>query len=181
MTTNSQQRGLTLIEICATLAIAAILLATAVTNFSGMLQRHQTEGVASVLASDLQWLRTEAVARRQSLRISFGTQAGGGGCYVIHTGAASACTCGAPGPAVCSPGAQAIKTVQAPTGGKGVQIAINVPSKSMVYEPLRGTTSPTGTIAVEGAATKGVHHVVSILGRVHTCAPAGGLSGYKPC
>jgi type IV fimbrial biogenesis protein FimT len=68
--------------------------------------------------------------------------------------------------------------VQAPPNGT-VVVTANV--ASMLYDPVRGTTSPTATIAVGAPESAGLRHVVNILGRVRTCAPAGGLRGYRAC
>lgn len=176
---NVAQRGLTLIETSIVLAIAAIAATSAVAGFGDMRERLQVKGVAAELASDLQFVRSEAVARNQRLQFSFSTLPSGASCYVIHTGPESACTCAADGTAECVGAAEPIKAVQAPTG---IGVTVNGKSSvSMVYDPLRGTTSPAATINMVSANSISVRHVVNILGRVRTCAPAGGLSGYRPC
>lgn len=175
---HARQRGLTLIETLSTAAIAAVLASSAVSGFGGLLERRQIEGVAAELASDLQFVRSEAVARNQGVRIGFGTAPGGASCYVVHTGPAGACTCSDAGTAVCAAPARLVKAVLAPAGGK-VILQSNV--ASMLYDPVRGTTSPTATISVATAGGPGLRHVVNILGRVRTCAPAGGISGYRAC
>lgn len=175
---HAAQRGLTLIEVIATVAIAAVLATSAVSGFRDLLERRRIEGVAAELASDLQFVRSEAVARNQGVRISFGMTPGGASCYVIHTEPAGVCSCSATSPASCAAPARLIKAVQAPAGGK-VLVQANV--ASMLYDPVRGTTSPAASIAVATAEGRGLRHVVNILGRVRTCAPAGGLSGYRAC
>jgi type IV fimbrial biogenesis protein FimT len=175
---KAAQRGLTLIETATTLAIGAVMATSAVSGFSELRQRRQIEGVASELASDLQFVRSEAVARNRNVSISFGTLPGGASCYVIHTGAPSACNCAHAGPALCTGPAEVIKAVRAPAGGR---VVIQTKVASMLYHPVRGTTSPAATIHVGTPQGAGLRHVVNILGRVRTCSPAGGLPGYKSC
>lgn len=175
---HSAQRGLTLIETVAVLAILAIVATSAVSGFGKLRERHQVRGVAAELASDLRFVRTEAVSRNENVAISFSTMPGGASCYVIHTGAKSACTCEASGAAQCTGSAVPIKTVATPGGG-AVFLQSKVPS--MLYHPVRGTVSPASTIDVHTAAGPGLRHVVSIPGRVRTCSPKDGLPGHKPC
>ena len=65
------QRGVTLIEAAVAMTIGAIALSTAAPGFRGLIERKRLEGVATQLATDLQFVRTAAVARNEPLRISF--------------------------------------------------------------------------------------------------------------
>jgi type IV fimbrial biogenesis protein FimT len=61
----------------------------------------------------------------------------------------------------------------------GVAVAANV--RSLVFEPTRGTVTPTATLRVEGARAA-VHQVVNIMGRIRSCTPdAAAMPGYKAC
>jgi len=90
---QTTQRGLTLVEASIVLTVVALSVTTAIAGFGDLIQKRHTEGVAAELANDLQFVRTEAVARNQGVRIGFGSESGGARCYVIHTGAAGACSC----------------------------------------------------------------------------------------
>lgn len=176
---NAAQRGLTLIEAIIVLAIVAIGATSAVSGFGDMRERLRIKGVTAELASDLQFVRSEAVARNRSVRISFSTLASGASCYVIHTGPPSACRCAAASAAAqCTGVAQAIKAVKVPPG---IDLQVKPKAASMGYDPVRGTTSPSATIDFVSGNIIHVRHVVNILGRVRTCAPLGGLSGYRRC
>ena len=174
---RNSQRGLTLIEVCATLAIASILAGTAAPSFKDIKQRRTLEGVSTELATDLQYVRSEAVARNQSVRLTV-QQFAGGACYVIHTGSSTACQCAADGTVACAAGAQALKTVVLPNERR-VDLASN--SVSMLWHPDRGTVTPTGTLRLSLPDGKAIHHVVNILGRARTCSPQGQVSGQKVC
>lgn len=173
-----QQRGVSLIEVSAVLAVIAIVSAGAIPGLKDLQQRQQTRSVVTEIGTDLQWLRSEAVSRNQGIRISFSSGANGQGCYVIHTGAASACTCQAVGPAQCVGDAREIKTVSQPTSGL-TRVHANV--SYMLYAPQHGTTTPGGSVFITGADGRSVKHVVSLMGRVRTCSPEGAVTGYPRC
>jgi len=170
------QHGVTLIEAAVAMAIAAIAISTTAPSLQGLVARKRLEGVATQLATDLQYLRTETVSRNEPVRISFHADPGGS-CYVIHTGAKSQCSCIGPAPATCSGNAEQIKTVYLPAAG---QIAVQATAGSILFEPVHGTSTPAGTARVVG--TQGaIHHVVNVMGRVRSCSPEPALPGYRNC
>lgn len=172
------QHGLTLAETMTTAALVAVLAGFAAPSFTDMLQRRRVEGLAGEVASDLQFVRLEAVSRQRGIRISFESDAAGTTCYVIHTGGPGDCRCIAGAPAQCAAGAVDIKTQHFPAGGMpGVRANV----ASMIYDPTFGTVSPTATLKVVTSERTWLHHVVSLLGRVRSCAPPGGLPGYRAC
>lgn len=176
-TRRGSQRGLSLIEICATLAIASILVGTAVPSFDRMFEARRLEGKAAELAIDLRYVRSEAVSRNQGVRMGFHTSASGS-CTVIHTGAAADCACADDGSASCTNGAAALKTVFHPRR-EGVSVMANV--ASMRFDPTNGTVTPAATVRVVGTDGRAIHHVVNIVGRVRSCSPGGVVRGVRPC
>jgi len=174
---RKSQRGVTLVEACIVVAISAIALSTAAPGLRGLIAAKRLDGVATHLAADLQYGRTEAVARNEPVRISFHTDAAGS-CYVIHTGAKALCSCAAPGPASCSAAAVQIKTVYLPATQ---QVSVQANVGSILFDPLHGTSSPTGTVKAVGANGASINHVVNIMGRVRTCSPDGAVAGYRVC
>ena len=172
----NSERGVTLIEAAVAMTIVAIAVSTAAPGFMGLVARKRLEGVAAQLATDLQYVRTEAVARNEPVRLSFHADPAGS-CYVIHTGAKAQCNCNGPAPAACIGDAEQIKTVWLPASH---QVAVQASAGSILFDPLHGTSTPTGTARVTG--THGtLHHVVNVMGRVRTCSPYGLLPGYRPC
>jgi type IV fimbrial biogenesis protein FimT len=170
-TPSSQQRGVTMIEACITLAIVGILAGSALPSFKDSLDKRKVEGISSEVGTDLRYARSEAVARNVGVRVSFHQ-----GCYVVHTGSRDDCRCDGQGPAVCSGDAVALKTVSA---SNSVQVIANV--SSLRFDPINGTTSPTGTVCTVPANGRSLHHVVSIMGRVRTCSPAAAGAPCAPC
>ena len=169
-------RGVTLIESAVVMAVAVIALSTVAPSLQGLIERKRLEGVATQLATDLQYVRTEAVARNAPLRLSFYAD-GAGSCYVIHTGSRSQCACSGPPPAACSGGAVQIRTVHRPAAER---VAVQASASSILFDPLHGTSTPTGTARVTGAPGA-IHHVVNVMGRVRSCSPMPSLPGYRAC
>jgi type IV fimbrial biogenesis protein FimT len=51
----------------------------------------------------------------------------------------------------------------------------------VLFDPMHGTSTPTGTVRVVGAGGHEVRHVINVMGRVRTCSPAPALPGYRAC
>ena len=175
--TARQQRGITLIEACIVLAVTAILAAAAAPGMQDLIDTRRLDGAATQLVTDIQFVRTEAVARNEALRLSIHASAAGS-CYVIHSGAANDCDCNTAGPAHCSGDAREIKTVTIATADR---IALQANVGSVLFDPLHGTSSPTGTLRVTGTRGRAIHQVINIMGRVRSCSPLASVPGYRAC
>jgi type IV fimbrial biogenesis protein FimT len=177
--TEQRRRGFTLIEIIITVAIAAIVLATAAPAFAALLDKQRLIGAASRLGEDIRFARAEAARRGVSVRLSVhGTHSG---CYLLHTGTTAACNCTDDGIATCSGGAEALKTV-----GLGSDSGLRLSSSviSTVFDSLHGTNSPAATLTVTANSGRSIRQVISIMGRVRTCSPstaAPAVPGYAIC
>ena len=171
---NRGQRGVTLIEACIVTTIAGAVVGVTVPGLQSLFDARRIGGAATQFATDVQFARSEAVARNRPVRLSFHAPA----CYVIHTGNAAQCECDAAGPALCSAGAEQIKTVHLPAAER-VSLQANV--ASVLFDPLHGTSTPTGTVRVIGPDGREVHHVINIMGRVRSCSPLAAVAGYRAC
>ena len=172
-----RQRGVTLLESLVAVSITAVTLGTALPGFEQARERRHLEGAAAQLETDIMFTRSLAVARNQGVRMGFET-ALAGTCYVIHTGAADACSCAASDVAVCTAGVEPLRTVHFPVHGN-VSLHANV--RSILFDPLLGTSTPTGTLRVVGRSSAAIHQVVNIMGRVRSCSPGGGFPGVPRC
>jgi type IV fimbrial biogenesis protein FimT len=172
------QRGVTLIEAGITTSVVAIAATLGVPSFTQMRDTRALEGVSAELGHDLQYVRSEAVARNVSLRLTTQSLAGGGACYVIHTGSAGDCVCAADGNATCADGEQSVKTA---VFGTGERLRMTVNSASMLWHPVRGTVTPTGTLRLSLPDGRAIHHVVNIMGRARTCSPRGAVQSQPVC
>ena len=71
-----------------------------------------------------------------------------------------------------------IRTVVLPIGER---IALQANVASMLFDPVHGTSTPTGTLRVLDSRGRAIHHVVNIMGRVRSCSPQGAVPGYRAC
>ncbi len=178
---SARQRGLSLVESLIGLAVTSILLGSVLPSFSAAVERRHLEGSAAQLATDIHYSRSLAVAHNGGIRMSFRADAGGS-CYVVHSGAAADCACATSGPdvggSVCRNGAAAIKTNHF-AAAAAVRVQANV--GSILFHPVHGTSTPTGTLrVVANKSGQSIHQVVNIMGRARACSPSG-LAGYPAC
>ena len=171
-----RQRGVSLIEAMMTLAVMAVTVGTVAPGMAEMQDRRRLEGATAQLETELQYARSLAVERRETVRVSFSEQAGES-CYVIHTGGNSDCRCGQGGTTVCEDGAQALRTAHF-DGASRLQVTSN--SDSIGFDAEKGTVTPTATIELRNPRDDRVRLVVNILGRVRACTTTG-VAGYRPC
>ena len=169
-------RGFSLVEAMVVVAVIAVVATTAVPSLVAFIDGRRLDATATALAADVQFVRTEAVARNQPIRISF-HDAPGGTCWVVHTGPAAQCSCNDTPPAVCGGGAVEIKTVVL---GAADRVSVRANVASIAFDPLHGTSTPTGTLRLVDGAGRAVHHVVNVMGRVRSCTPAG-VPGWRAC
>ncbi len=176
-TRSARQRGVSLIEAATVLAVIAVVAGAGAPSLQSMIDARRLDAAAVQLATDIRFTRTETVARNEPLRLSVRPLAGAS-CYVVHTGAADACTCPATGPAVCTGDATALRTVALPAANR---VALQANVGSMLFDPVHGTSTPTGTLRLIGPRERAVHHIVNVMGRVRSCSPAGAVPGYRAC
>lgn len=171
-----RQRGVTLIETMIVSAVTVIIAATAVPSLVRLLDARRLDAAANQLAADIQLVRTEAVARNRAVRLSLhgGSEPS---CWIVHTGAAAQCGCAGSGPAVCTGGALEIKTFNVAPADR---IALQSNVASMLFDPLHGTATPTGTVRVIDASGREIRHIVNVLGRARSCTP-NGVPGWRAC
>jgi type IV fimbrial biogenesis protein FimT len=171
------QAGITLVETTVATSVLAVVTSLAAPSFEDLMQRKRLEGAATQLESDVHHARMLAVARNAPLRISFESGAGGS-CYVIHTGSAGQCRCQADGSAQCQGEAQAERVVRFDAGGT---LSLRANTASVLFDPMRGTSTPTATVQLVSRNGKAIHQVLNIMGRVRSCSPAPALPGYRRC
>lgn len=171
------QHGLSLVEFLIPLAVAAVLLGSALPVFENAKQRRALEGAAAQLETDLQLARAAAVARNQVLRLDFAADAAGS-CYVLHDGSAGDCRCDDAGLATCSAGVEVVRSQRLPGGTSTVGLHSNV--RSMAFDPTVGTVTPTASLRLNAPVGE-LRLVVNLMGRVRSCTPDRALPGLPAC
>ena len=162
--------GFTLVELMIVIALVAIILALAAPSFTATLARKRMEGVASELATDIQYARSEAAQRNAAVGVVFGSN-----CYTVYTlGTTDATTCASLGT-----GGTSLKDVQV---GGGTSLAF-VPATSgafIAFDPVRGmatdagagTTDLSGYVNVTNSAGNWqIRALVTRVGRAKLCSP----------
>ncbi|MCU0969922.1 MAG: GspH/FimT family pseudopilin [Rubrivivax sp.] len=175
--TRRAVRGLTLVEMLVVVAVLAVLAGVALPGWSEARERRHLEGVAAQLETDIHFGRSAAVARNEVLRLSFGA-APAGRCYVVHSGPAGACACGADGDAACTGGAEPVRVVHL---APALPVRLQANAASIAFDPVKGTVTPTATVRVVADGGRAIHQVVNVMGRVRSCSPAPALPGYRAC
>jgi type IV fimbrial biogenesis protein FimT len=112
-----QRRGFTLIELMVVIAVTAILLTLAAPSMYDFIVTQRLKAIHAQINTDLQWARSEALARGVPVHVTF-SQANGDSCYLIYTGPAKACTCPITQTCKALPGVNELRSVQVPDGGK---------------------------------------------------------------
>lgn len=177
-------RGFTMVELMIAVAIIAIVLTLAAPSFTGFMAKKRVEGVLAELSTDLQYARSEAVARNKNVRVTFGT-----GCYVIThypDSSSPASTCSQTGAATLGTGAGLVKQVQLQSGAS----ASLSPLASLTYlefDPVRGlatfsTGSGSGSVdVVSSIGPWQLRATVTAVGSMSVCSPGGSVTGYTSC
>lgn len=166
-----------MVELLVVIALVAIVLALAAPSFTSTLARKRLEGVASELATDIHYARSEAMQRNASVGIVFGTH-----CYVIYTPVnweVPAVDCAA------AAGAGALKSVAIDGGtslnlvarGGGALIAFD-PVSGMAIGGFSGTDDFSGDVNVTNSAGNWViRAAVTKVGRAKLCSPNNTITG----
>lgn len=175
---RARQAGISLIEGCVACLTLGVLLAAALPQFRQLQQRQRLQGIAQTLYTDLQEARSQAVLGSGAVHLRF-SEHPRGSCYVMHTGKAGDCACSDQGQAVCLQAEQLIKLQWLPPERGFSGLRANV--AQMSFQPRQGSVTSTGSIDIQGADQQSIRHIVSIAGRVRSCAPAAPVGRLPPC
>jgi len=161
-------RGFTAIELMVVVTIIVILVTLVGPSFISLFARKRLEGAALELSTDIQYSRSESVARNTQVAITFF----GSECYVIHENSMTVANCNP------SSDARHLKIVRFP---QGVGASYSATPAEVVFEPLRGSAN---SLSITLASTAGVWQMkaqITPVGRVELCTPGSTVVGYRQC
>lgn len=173
----SASRGLTAIELLTVVAVLAILAAIGIPSYQDFTDKRRLEGAAHQYASHLHWARSQAVQSGQTVRIKV-ESAAGGACYAIYRAGDGACSCLNPD-GICDSGNAPLLVARFPSDAR-VAISSHGSAERRI-DPMRGTLTPTGTVAFSTPRGHSVHAVTNLMGRTRLCTPGQPFGGLKPC
>jgi prepilin-type N-terminal cleavage/methylation domain-containing protein len=196
-------RGLTVIEMMVVVVVAGVILALAVPSLREFLVRQRVAAVNAELVTDLQFARSEAVARNRDVYITFFTEPLVGSppmsCYTIHTlGTVGGCDCRKPLGTACdvAPELVEVKTVQVLDSTTVGFRSSAWPSDWLGFSSRQGFAfwhghMVTGAnyvadwqdyqIGVESTLSGKLRTSTGITGRPQVCTPDGSFSGVPRC
>lgn len=167
MQQRRHQTGGSLVGQLVTVTVAGVLLVSALPGLSEAQDRHRLDSLVAQIETEMQFARSLAVARDETVRVHFINDAQGS-CYVIHTGSPRQCSCGTDGTASCNgPGEVLRHATQATADG----IRISSSASEIGFDASLGTVTPTTTLRLESRRGRRVNLVLNIMGRVRSCSP----------
>lgn len=176
---RATQPGVTLIELMITLVILATLLTFALPAFTEMLAESRLKAATSALYLKLYQVRSEAIKRNQRIRLTFKASDGGATwCYGMKTDAA--CDCTVAGSCQIDGVDKTVSSLEFP--GVGIDLHISAPGDHFTFENIRWITAGTfGHVRFNMAEGGQTRIIVSRMGRVRLCSPAGSgnVAGYS--
>ena len=159
--------GFSLLELCAAMAIVAVLLAVAVPNYSSMIQRKQLRGTADALVQDLRNARELSVNTQSRIFVSY--RAGQRWCWGVSRGTPCDCSGASPLPAC---------NIRRADHSEFPDVLLDG-AQDGEFEPGLGQVTQHG--AADFRTTKGhtLRVVLNALGRTQVCGPD--APGAQPC
>lgn len=192
-------RGLTMVEMMVVVVVAAVILAVTAPSLRDFLTRQRVAAVNAELVTDLQFARSEAVARNRSVYLTFDASHDAFTCYTIHTrGTVGTCDCRNPPGSACPAiaGLVELKTVQVQRSTTVTLAAPDLPANWVRFSARRGmaewrdhTETHAGyvedwidfPVAVESSRSGKLRTEVNIAGRPQACTPDGSIRGAAAC
>jgi type IV fimbrial biogenesis protein FimT len=176
---RTAQRGISLIETMSVLCVTSLVIGTAIPSLESLRQKADLAGAAAQVETDVQFARGQALALNRTVQLTL-REVDGATCYIVHTGPAADCTCSGqePSASACENGSRLLRAVSFASQG---MVQVRSASKSLTFDPVRGTVTPTATLRVEARDGRRIHQIVNLLGRVRSCSPQADFTGERAC
>jgi Tfp pilus assembly protein PilE len=174
-------------------ALVAVLAGLAAPAFTKLIQMKRLRGVSSQLVTDMQYGRSEAVARRDFLRVSFRSD-GSTTCYTLYTAPdnTTRCNCLLGVGAACGGAMVEVRTAQVPKSqgiyveppaGWSQAFAFDWRTGGIVTIPTDNVSRPMTEFRVESYidASHKLMTRLNTAGRPLVCTPAGSTMDETGC
>ena len=189
-------RGFTLIELLVVLAVVGLLLLLAAPSFQDMIVMQRLRGINAQLVTDLQFARSEAVARGLVVRVNLGYD-GAQTCYVIYTAQGNAdvgrCDCTRGAGATCTE--LTSKEIRTASALRSDRVNIEWPATQDTgfgYDPVTGglisipsddASAVLGAVQIDVAADtdRRLRDKINQTGRPTVCAPNAARMQVQTC
>ncbi|WP_432741316.1 GspH/FimT family pseudopilin [Methylobacter sp. G7] len=172
---RQKHAGFTLLEVMIVVAIIGILAAIAVPSYQDMLERNRLKQAAEGLKSDMQFARTEAIKRSQTVLVTRTPGNAGTWCYGLSIKAACSC---AQLTTTAADYCEIKRVLGTDFSTTNMEAAVGNNSS---FNSRRGTIGASGvTFSTNNYAAR---VVFTDVGRVRICTPSGstGISNYPVC
>lgn len=164
--THRTQTGVTLVEQLVTTTVASLVALASLPGLEEAKDKRRLESAVAQIESELQYARSSAVARGDTVRVAF-RSTDAGSCYVMHGGRPGDCRCSVDGTAQCAPGVEVMRSVGF-TNGSGLRLTST--AQEVGFDATHGTVTPTTTLQIENRGGARVRLVVNVMGRIRSCA-----------
>jgi type IV fimbrial biogenesis protein FimT len=175
MTNLIAYRGATLIEIMSVAAIATTLIALALPALSATIESRRIAGAAEQARVFLQLARSEAITRMTPIVVTYAMH--GSTIWYIGANEDSPCdpsTTDANAPNACSLSSMTGSALLVLQGTQYPNISAIADRPATTFDPvLGGAAGSNATITFSGSAGKEARVIISNIGRIRTCSPAG--------
>lgn len=165
--------GVTLVELLVTLALVALLVAVAAPAMAAFIDKARLRSAAQTLAQELRQARNHALDYQRTIHFSL-VKGVDQWCYGWRDD--STCSCDSPAPAaLCRSSTDMRVHQQRSADFPAVQLSLRTGAARalVLFSPVRG--SATAATFVLRNRHDEAHVIVSPLGRVRLCSPAGGI------
>ena len=183
----SPARGFTVIELMAVVVVAAVLLALAVPSLREFTARQRVKAINAELVTDVHFARSESVARKRTVVITFHSDDAQMTCYTIFdidTTPGPECDCRKPLGSACDgvPLVTEIKTVQVPRSTSVTLQHPAAPAHSVSFREPQGLADPNDfRVTVASSISGKLRTATNVLGRPQACSPDGSIVGVPQC
>ena len=181
---SPRPNGFTLVELLVVVAVAVVLLTIAAPSMRELIARQRLKSVNAELVTDLQYARTLAISRNQSISVKFQDGATMS-CYVVYVASLiGSCDCTHTPGSVCSNGSEEVRTTQVPrsTDVQIVTVPAGQPPVAFSSDGMRNVATDyvLMTSRISGGAGK-MQVTINATGRPTVCSPDQSVPGVPAC